>query len=177
MTNELPVALGTVVALGFLYPIAARLAGEMVQEPRKRLRKKAWELLEDTNLPGISRIYVKMAIKDSVSPWTFLPIILLFPIFLVIAVRERGREHVLPAYRRKEVEQIANDSIVSAFAANPFLAAVFLVVCCLSAPLLILVMPNSRERIESQGWRAPAEICIEEKISRRVLRQTRTMPC
>lgn len=164
MNTGLPAVLGAVVAIGFLYPLSARVAGEMVQEQRKRLRKQAWRLLEDKNLSEDSREYVQIALKEAVSPWTFFKLIVMFPVILYTAVRHHGESYAPAPYRRKEVEQVAEDSLMSAMAANPFTAAIFLAICIIFLPVFVRVIP----KMERKNWKDAAEFCLDEQIVRRI---------
>lgn len=172
MSISLETALCVGGTLAFIYPVFARLAGELVQPQRRKIIEIGGSLLKDARTPDRQRKLVRTMMKASVSPWAMWWWVALFPPFLISVIN--GHAGQVPAaqasqYRRKDFSAFMEAALASMMASNILGAIVFVLLVLISSPLLLL-FHGKRKRTpeETSNWRYTADCYAETVIERKM---------
>jgi hypothetical protein len=159
--------------LAFIYPVFARMAGELVQPQRRKVIALGRSLLKDPRVPSQQRKMVCVMMKASVSPWAMWGWVALFPLFLIsIICGNAGQEtesHTFQ-HRRKDFSTLMESALASMMASNVVAATVFVLLVLMASPLLLWCHGNrKRTPEETSNWRYTAD-CYAEAIVERKMR-------
>ncbi|WP_282758265.1 hypothetical protein [Komagataeibacter saccharivorans] len=158
--------------LAFIYPVFARLAGELVQPQRRKIIEIGRSLLKDSRTPDRQRTLVRTMMKASVSPWAMWWWVALFPSFLLSVIK--GHAGQAPAtqasqYRHKDFSVFMEAALASMMASNIIGAILFVLLVLLASPLLLLFHgQRKRTAEETSNWRYTADCYAETVVERKM---------